>query len=146
MLAGEVRDRASPAKQQEDKNMFDKTYRNKAGKSFTEGKKFRINDFFDYYNTLTIDEWDEAIRMAAKRGVDISNIKPYIRIYGHEDDFLPLEFVEIREKLIAMHCPDNPMTWLPAAIISREEQRKEIEDLYASLGVPVPDFWKRRLW
>lgn len=126
--------------------MFDKTYRNKAGKSFTEGKKFRINDFFDYYNTLTIDEWDEAIRMAAKRGVDISNIKPYIRIYGHEDDFLPLEFVEIREKLIATHCPDNPMTWLPAAIISREEQRKEIEDLYASLGVPVPDFWKRRLW
>ncbi len=110
------------------------------------GRSFESMTFFDYYNTLTIDEWDEAIRMAAKRGVDISNIKPYIRIYGHEDDFLPLEFVEIREKLIAMHCPDNPMTWLPAAIISREEQRKEIEDLYASLGVPVPDFWKRRLW
>lgn len=126
--------------------MFDKTYRNKAGKSFTEGKKFRIKDFFDYYDTLTDDEWDAAIQMAAKRGVDISNIKPYIRVYGHRDHFSPMEFTEVCDKLIALHNPGNPMTSLPAAIISRDEHRKEIENLYASLGVPVPDFWKEQLW
>ena len=36
--------------------MFDKTYRNKAGKSFTEGKRFRMSDFLNYYDALTDGE------------------------------------------------------------------------------------------
>lgn len=125
--------------------MFDKTYRNKAGKSFTEGRKFRINDFFDYYDTLTDEEWEAAIQMAAKKGVDISNIRPYLKMCCRNGHSTPTSFEEIREKLLQLHGFNEPMADTCTCMESIEDRRKNIEDFYTYLGVPVPDYW-REIW
>lgn len=124
--------------------MFDKTYRNKAGKSFTEGKKFRIKDFFDYYDTLTDDEWDAAIQMAALKGYDISSIKAYIRVYGAVSK--PMEFEEVRDSLLAIHVPGEAMYQYGIDETPLDEKRAAVEDMYARMGLSVPDYWKERLW
>ena len=104
--------------------MFEKTYRNAAGKHFTEGRKFNMTEFLDYYNTLTDKEWDAAISMAAAKGYDISNIKPYMQICC--DDFFMTD----------TGYDDRPI----------DEQRRSIEDMYALIGRPVPAYWREKLW
>lgn len=125
--------------------MFDKTYRNKAGRSFTEGKKFRMVDFLNYYDTLTDGEWDAAIEMAAKKGYDISNIKPYIRICC-DDFFKPMGFEEVREKLLELHGFNEPMCSTGYDDRPVEERRASIEEIYARIGRPVPAYWREKLW
>lgn len=125
--------------------MFEKTYRNEAGKSFTEGRKMKLAEFLDYYNTLTDEEWDKAIEMAAKKGYDISNIKAYIRVYGDSSHFEPMNFEEARVQLLELHG-GGPVLQLKASIVSIEEERREITEAYATMGLPVPQYWKDKLW
>lgn len=125
--------------------IFSKMYRNKAGKSFTEGKGFRMPEFMDYYNTLTDDEWADVIKMTAEKGVDVSNIKPYIRVRCN-DIVRPMSFEEVREKLLKFHNFNAPMFCTCAGVVPIEEERRNIEDLYAALGVSVPEYWSVRLW
>lgn len=125
--------------------MFNKTYRNQAGKSFTEGRRFCFYDFLDYYDTLTDDEWEDAIRMAAKKGVDIS----YIRIYRKSccNSFCkPMSFEDICEPLLQIHGFNEPMTSTCTGVTTVNEERNNIVDFYARLGVPVPKYWKEKLW
>lgn len=126
--------------------MFDKTYRNKAGRSFTEGKKFRMADFLNYYDTLTDEEWDAAIEMAAKKGYDISSVKAYIRVYGDGHFFRPMGLEEVREQLLELHRFDEPMCSTGYDDRTVEERRRDIEELYASMGLSVPAYWRRKLW
>lgn len=125
--------------------MFEKTYRNKAGKSFTEGRKLKLAEFLDYYNTLTGEEWDKAIEMAAKKGYDISNIKAYIRVYGDSSRFRPMDFEEACVQLLELHGA-GPISDFPANIVSIEEERRQTEEFYASMGLSVPQYWKDKLW
>lgn len=126
--------------------MFEKTYRNKAGKSFTEGSKFRLIEFLDYYNTLTDEEWDAVIEMAAKKGYDISNVKAYIRVYGSNPGFEPMNLEEVCEQLLVFHGRNEPMSATCTGAVSIEEERRNTEEFYASMGLPVPDYWRARLW
>lgn len=126
--------------------MFEKTYRNKAGKSFTEGRKFNMTEFSDYYNTLTDEEWDAAIGMAEKKGYDISNIKPYIRVYGRDGFFKPLGLEEVREQLLALHGFKEVMWSTGFDDRTIDERRRSVEELYARMGRPVPEYWRAKLW
>lgn len=126
--------------------MFEKTYRNKAGKSFTEGKKFNMTEFSDYYNTLTDEEWDAAIEMAAKKGYDISNIKPYIRVYGGGYTFQPLGLEEVFAQLLQVHGFNEVMSDTGYDDRTIEEQRRDTEEFYARMDRPVPEYWRAKLW
>lgn len=126
--------------------MFEKTYHNKAGKSFTEGRKFRISEFLDYYNTLTDEEWDAAIEMAAKKGYDISNVKAYIRVYGKNPGFEPMNLEEVCEQLLEIYGQNEGMSSTCIGSVPIEEERRNMEEFYASMGLPVPEYWRVRLW
>ncbi len=126
-------------------SMFEKTYRNAAGKHFTEGRKFNMTEFLDYYNTLTDKEWDAAISMAAAKGYDISNIKPYMQICC-DDFFRPMGFEEVCEKLLKLHGINDVMTDTGYDDRPIDEQRRSIEDMYALIGRPVPAYWREKLW
>lgn len=125
--------------------MFRRTYRNAAGKSFSEGRHFRMHDFMDYYNSLTDAEWDMAVRRAAGRGYDISSVKPFIRVYC-DDVIRPMGLEEVREKLLKMHGFRGVLCESSSCDLGIGEQRHGIEALYAGMGVPVPDYWREKLW
>lgn len=126
--------------------MRHKVYCNMAGKSFVEGHGFKLSEFLDYYNTLISEEWDAVIDVAADRGYDIFNVKAYIRVYGIIPGFTPMSLEEVYESLLKYHGENGSIWTSPACIVDRETERRETAAFYASLGVPVPEYWKSKLW
>ena len=95
---------------------------------------------------MTDEEWDVAIEMAAKKGYDISNIKPYIRVYGGGYAFRPMGLEEVREQLLKLHGFNEPMSSTGYDDRTIEEQRRDTEEFYARMGLPVPEYWRAKLW
>lgn len=107
-------------------------------------EKFDYSKFVEHYNNLSDSEWQEVIKAAAKLGYDIRSVLHYKKERG---DGFDVEF--LYEIISPLLCMDGASAFgYEDEIVYDypEPMREEISERYARWGLPIPEYWKLRLW
>ena len=107
---------------------------------------FDYDKFVTHYDNLSEDEWRAVIQDALDKGYDIRSVLCYKKEYEDERDFTIEDLPEIIDVLL---CMDGASALMPLkdTYISRPDFMRElITDRYARFQLPVPEYWRERLW
>lgn len=107
---------------------------------------FDYEKFVSHYDNLSEAEWLSVIQDAADKGYDIRSVLCYKKEYDGEDDFTIEDLPEIIDVLLAL---DGAAALMPCKDmhISRPDFLRElITDRYARFQLPIPEYWRERLW
>ena len=106
--------------------------------------QFDYDKFVSYYDGLSDCEWSVVIQAALVLGYDIRSVLYYKKEMGttFTVDVLP----EIIEPLL---CMDGASAFVDAGNVVYDcpsLMRQDVLDDYTRWGLPVPEYWKVRLW
>lgn len=108
--------------------------------------KFSLDDFIKYYDNLTDEQWNVLIGLCAKQGYDIRCIYGYKKEFG--DEFTVLFADEILNPLLVLERCAGYMSVRDSFVEYQGDVQAQqvIEKRYANYGLPIPDYWRKRLW
>lgn len=106
--------------------------------------RFDYDKFISHYDGLSEDEWCDVIREAEEMGYDIRSVLYYKKEYG--DDFTIENLLEIVNPLLAMDGANTFLQLGPIHYDYLKPMQEEISERYARWGLPIPEYWKLRLW
>lgn len=109
---------------------------------------FDLREFLDYYDGLTDEEWNTVVQEMAELGYDIRCVFAYKKRRG--SDFTISILHEIYEPLLAANQVLDLVFWRDLLYfetpMDKEDRKDSVVALYREFGLPIPQYWRDKLW
>lgn len=111
---------------------------------FKRMQEFNLQDFIKKYDSFSVDEWNNVILQAKKKGFDISQVLEYKAKWG--DEFSVINFSDVFDVLLNMNGYMYFSTEEPSHFPTLEEERAAWIKRRDELHIPIPESVRKKLW